>query len=61
MGPGGVTGRLTAGYTCLWCGTNCGPAAADDLATLARLCPDCLGRAGDNPFLRRHTLHKEIK
>ncbi len=48
-----MTGRLAAGYTCLWCGTTCGPAAADDLATLARLCPDCLGRAGDNPFLRR--------
>ena len=25
---------------------------ADDLAGLAHLCPDCLGRAGENPFLR---------
>jgi len=39
-------------FACLWCGRPCQPRAADDLETLARLCPDCLGRAGDNPFLR---------
>jgi methyltransferase family protein len=26
--------------------------SADDLEGFARLCPDCLGKAGDNPFLR---------
>ena len=39
-------------FDCLWCGRPWQPRAADDLAGLARLCPDCLGRAGDNPFLR---------
>lgn len=59
-GPGGAAGRVASGYTCLWCGTPCGPAAPDDLALLARLCPECLARAGDNPFLRRR-LHAALE
>jgi len=39
-------------FDCLWCGRPWRPRAADDLEAFARLCPDCLGRAGDNPFLR---------
>jgi hypothetical protein len=39
-------------FTCLWCGTTWQPRDVDDLEARARLCPDCLGRAGDNPFLR---------
>jgi len=48
-----MSGRVAPGHTCLWCGAASGPVAADDLAALARLCPDCMARAGDNPFLRR--------
>jgi len=39
-------------FDCLWCGRTWQPRAADDLEARARLCPDCLGRAGENPFLR---------
>ena len=39
-------------FTCLWCGTTWQPRGPDDLEVTARLCPDCLGRAGENPFLR---------
>lgn len=39
-------------FACLWCGRSWQPRAADDLEARARLCPDCLGRAGENPFLR---------
>ncbi len=39
-------------FACLWCGQTWQPRDADDLEALARLCPDCLGRAGENPFLR---------
>jgi demethylmenaquinone methyltransferase/2-methoxy-6-polyprenyl-1,4-benzoquinol methylase len=39
-------------FACLWCGRTWRPRAADDLEAHARLCPDCLGRAGENPFLR---------
>jgi demethylmenaquinone methyltransferase/2-methoxy-6-polyprenyl-1,4-benzoquinol methylase len=40
-----------AAFDCLWCGR---PATAreDDLGGWAQLCADCLGRAGDNAFLR---------
>jgi SAM-dependent methyltransferase len=51
---------MAPAYTCLWCGVACPPTAADDLTALARLCPDCLARAGDNPFLRRR-LHAAIE
>ncbi len=39
-------------FDCLWCGRAWNPRNADDLEALARLCPDCLGRAGTNEFLR---------
>jgi len=39
-------------FACLWCGTAHATRSADDLEGWAQLCPDCLGRAGDNPFLR---------
>ncbi len=41
-----------ATFDCLWCGapwTVRGPA---DLEGFAELCPDCIGRAGENGFLR---------
>lgn len=39
-------------FACLWCGRAWQPRSPDDLEVRARLCPDCLGRAGENPFLR---------
>jgi demethylmenaquinone methyltransferase/2-methoxy-6-polyprenyl-1,4-benzoquinol methylase len=54
-GPGdGATGApgLPRPFACLWCGRTWQPRTVDDLEARARLCPDCLGRAGDNPFLR---------
>jgi SAM-dependent methyltransferase len=39
-------------FSCLWCGRTWQPRTADDLEARARLCPDCLGRAGENAFLR---------
>jgi demethylmenaquinone methyltransferase/2-methoxy-6-polyprenyl-1,4-benzoquinol methylase len=39
-------------FSCLWCGRTWQPRTPDDLEARARLCPDCLGRAGENPFLR---------
>jgi SAM-dependent methyltransferase len=39
-------------FNCLWCGREWTVRGADDLEGYARLCPDCLGKAGDNPFLR---------
>jgi demethylmenaquinone methyltransferase/2-methoxy-6-polyprenyl-1,4-benzoquinol methylase len=41
-----------AEFTCLWCGRPHAVRDADDLEGWAQLCSDCLGRAGDNPFLR---------
>jgi demethylmenaquinone methyltransferase/2-methoxy-6-polyprenyl-1,4-benzoquinol methylase len=41
-----------ATFDCLWCGRAWTVRAPDDLEGYARLCPDCLGKAGDNPFLR---------
>ena len=41
-----------ASFSCLWCGAPHATRAPDDLEGWAQLCPDCLGRAGDNPFLR---------
>jgi len=39
-------------FACLWCGQTWQPRTADSLEAHARLCPGCLGRAGENPFLR---------
>jgi hypothetical protein len=41
-----------ASFSCLWCGSPHATRGADDLEGWAQLCPDCLGRAGENPFLR---------
>ena len=41
-----------ATFDCLWCGTPWTTRSADDLEGWAQLCPDCVGRAGDNEFLR---------
>ncbi|HEX3428121.1 MAG TPA: class I SAM-dependent methyltransferase [Candidatus Limnocylindrales bacterium] len=41
-----------ATFNCLWCGREWTVRGPDDLEGYARLCPDCLGKAGDNPFLR---------
>jgi ubiquinone/menaquinone biosynthesis C-methylase UbiE len=39
-------------FACLWCGRSWTARGADDLEAWARLCPDCLGKAGENEFLR---------
>ena len=36
----------------MWGGGPHTPRGADDLEAFARLCPDCIGRAQDNEFLR---------
>jgi demethylmenaquinone methyltransferase/2-methoxy-6-polyprenyl-1,4-benzoquinol methylase len=41
-----------ATFDCLWCGRSWTVREPDDLEGYARLCPDCLGKAGDNPFLK---------
>ena len=41
-----------ATFDCLWCGRSWTVREPDDLEGYARLCPDCLGKAGDNTFLR---------
>ncbi|MEO8228872.1 MAG: class I SAM-dependent methyltransferase [Chloroflexota bacterium] len=41
-----------ATFQCLWCGAPWSTRGADDLEGFAQLCPDCVGRAGDNGFLR---------
>lgn len=49
-----------ATFACLWCGTTHTTRTADDLEGWAQLCPECLGKAGDNGFLR-FRLHAAIK
>src|SRR4051794_33774643 len=39
-------------FDCLWCGTPWTVRGADDVEGWAQLCPDCVGKAGDNDFLR---------
>lgn len=41
-----------ASFTCLWCGTDHTTRSSDDLEGWAQLCPTCVGKAGDNQFLR---------
>jgi SAM-dependent methyltransferase len=48
-----------AEFGCLWCGRHHATRGPDDLEGWAQLCPDCLGRAGDNDFLR-FRLHRAI-
>lgn len=39
-------------FECLWCGRAHRTRSDQDLEGWAGLCPDCVGRAGDNGFLR---------
>jgi demethylmenaquinone methyltransferase/2-methoxy-6-polyprenyl-1,4-benzoquinol methylase len=39
-------------FDCLWCGKSWAARSPEDLEGWAQLCPDCIGRAGDNEFLR---------
>ena len=39
-------------FDCLWCGAAHACRGDDDLEGWAQLCPSCVGRAGDNRFLR---------
>lgn len=39
-------------FDCLWCGTAWTVRGTDDVEGWAQLCPDCIGRAGENEFLR---------
>jgi SAM-dependent methyltransferase len=39
-------------FNCLWCGRPHNTRTPDDLEGYALLCPDCVGRAQDNEFLR---------
>ncbi len=39
-------------FDCLWCGTAWSVRGPDDLEGWAQLCPTCIGKAGDNGFLR---------
>ena len=39
-------------FTCLWCGTSYTTRSGIDLEGWAQLCPACVGKAGDNGFLR---------
>ena len=48
-----------ASFSCLWCGAPHTCRAPDDLEGWAQLCPPCLGKAGDNTFLR-FRLHQAI-
>ncbi len=41
-----------AAFDCLWCGRAHETRAADDIEGWAQLCPGCVGRAGENGFLR---------
>jgi Methyltransferase domain len=48
----GSPSRPRATFDCLWCGRSWTTRSPDDLEGWAQLCPDCLGKAGDNPFLK---------
>lgn len=48
-----------ASFDCLWCGTPHTCRAPEDLEGWAQLCPSCVGKAGDNGFLR-YRLHQAL-
>ncbi len=48
-----------ATFACLWCGTSHQTRGPDDIEGWAQLCPDCVGKAGDNGFLR-FRLHQAL-
>jgi demethylmenaquinone methyltransferase/2-methoxy-6-polyprenyl-1,4-benzoquinol methylase len=41
-----------ASFDCLWCGSAHACRGPDDIEGWAQLCPECVGKAGDNGFLR---------
>ncbi len=41
-----------ATFDCLWCGTSWTARGPEDIEGWAQLCADCVGKAGDNGFLR---------
>lgn len=41
-----------ASFACLWCGADHVTRSPEDLEGWAHLCPTCIGKAGDNNFLR---------
>jgi SAM-dependent methyltransferase len=41
-----------ASFDCLWCGAAHTCRSPEDLEGWAQLCPECVGKAGDNGFLR---------
>ena len=50
--PGPIAAAPRGTFACLWCGRSWAVRSPDDLEGYAQLCPDCLGKAGDNEFLR---------
>jgi SAM-dependent methyltransferase len=48
-----------ATFDCLWCGSAHVCRGPDDLEGWAHLCPDCVGKAGENGFLR-FRLHQAL-
>jgi SAM-dependent methyltransferase len=50
---------LRASFECLWCGDPHTCRGPDDLEGWAQLCPSCVGKAGDNGFLR-FRLHQAL-
>jgi demethylmenaquinone methyltransferase/2-methoxy-6-polyprenyl-1,4-benzoquinol methylase len=48
-----------ATFSCLWCGTAHTVRGPEDLEGWAQLCPECVGKAGDNGFLR-FRLHQAL-
>jgi SAM-dependent methyltransferase len=46
-------------FDCLWCGSPHATRGPDDIEGWALLCPDCVGKAGDNGFLR-FRLHQAL-
>jgi SAM-dependent methyltransferase len=48
-----------ATFDCLWCGSAHACRGPDDLEGWAQLCPTCVGKAGDNGFLR-FRLHQAL-
>lgn len=52
--------NFTAQFNCLWCGRPHQTRSPNDIEGYARLCPDCVGRAQDNEFLR-YRLHEGLR
>ena len=48
-----------ASFDCLWCGTAHTCRGPEDIEGWAQLCPECVGKAGENGFLR-FRLHQAL-